>query len=98
VEIVSYRVRGIGLVPTVDMPRFQRSGATLEQALREIRRVRFDGVELDCPVYQRETIDVGAMIAGPAILDQFDATTVLCPGQLARVDEYKNLIATIGGT
>jgi N-methylhydantoinase A len=51
-----------------------------------------------CPVYQREQIDVGATIAGPAILDQFDATTVLCPGQVARVDEYKNLIVKMKGT
>ena len=92
VEIVSYRVRGLGLVPAVEMPRFKASGAPLDQALREKRRVRFDGVEMDCPVYQRERIDVGATVAGPAIFDQFDATTVLCPGQVARVDEYKNLI------
>jgi N-methylhydantoinase A len=94
VEIVSYRVRGVGLVPAVEMPRFAPTGAALAAALRETRRVRFDGAELDCPVYQREKIDVGATVAGPAILDQFDATTVLCPGQVARVDEYKNLIVT----
>jgi N-methylhydantoinase A len=92
VEIVSYRVRGIGLVPAVEMPRFAPTGASLDAARRETRRVRFEGVETDCPVYQREKIDVGTTVAGPAILDQFDATTVLCPGQVALVDEYKNLI------
>jgi N-methylhydantoinase A len=97
VEIVSYRVRGVGLVPPVEMPRFKPSGASLDDALRERRRVRFGGVEMECPVYQRETIDVGATITGPAILDQFDCTTVLCPGQLARVDEYKNLIVRTDG-
>jgi N-methylhydantoinase A len=92
VEIVSYRVRGVGLVPAVSLPRFARTGVPLAAALRERRRVRFDGAEVDCPVYQREQVDVGATIPGPAILDQFDATTVLYPGQLAAVDEYKNLI------
>ena len=29
VEIVSYRVRGIGLVPPVEMPKFERAGTTL---------------------------------------------------------------------
>jgi len=96
VEIVSYRVRGIGLVPAVEMPRFAPSGAPLASALREHRRVRFDGVDLDCPIYQREKIDVGTTVAGPAILDQFDCTTVLCPGQTARVDDYKNLIVRMG--
>jgi len=94
VEIVSYRVRGIGLVPPVEMPKFKPVGTTLADAQRETRRVRFDGREVDCPVYQRERLDVGLMVAGPAILDQFDCTTVICPGQTARVDEWKNLIVT----
>jgi N-methylhydantoinase A len=94
VEIVSYRVRGTGLVPPVEMPRFQPAATTLADALRETRRVRFDGNEVDCPVYQRERLDAGSALAGPAILDQFDCTTVICPGQVARVDEWKNLIVT----
>ena len=94
VEIVSFRVRGIGLVAPVEMPKFKPAGTTLGDARRELRRVRFDGRELDCPVYQRERLDVGLTVAGPAVLDQFDCTTVICPGQTARVDEWKNLIVT----
>jgi N-methylhydantoinase A len=96
VEIVSYRVRGIGKVPPVEMPRFARAGTSLADALRETRRVRFDGETIDCPVYQREKLDVGLRVAGPAVLDQLDCTTVICPGQVARVDEWKNLIVTEG--
>jgi N-methylhydantoinase A len=92
VEIVSYRVCGIGLLPPVAMPKFEPAGGTLADARRELRRVRFDGEERECPVYQRERLDVGLQVAGPAILDQFDSTTVICPGQVARVDEWKNLI------
>jgi N-methylhydantoinase A len=94
VEIVSYRVRGIGVVPPVSMPTFAPQGRKLSDALRETRRVRFDGATVDCPVYQREKLDVGLTLRGPAILDQFDCTTVLCAGQVARVDEWKNLIVT----
>jgi N-methylhydantoinase A len=96
VEIVSYRVRGVGRVPPVAMPRFERAGATLADALRETRRARFDGKTIDCPVYQRERLDVGLSVPGPAILDQFDCTTVIYPGQVAWVDEWKNLIVTEG--
>jgi N-methylhydantoinase A len=92
VEIVSYRVRGVGLVPPVEMPKFKHAGTPLADARREVRRVRFDGQELGCPVYQRERLDVGIELTGPAILEQFDCTTVICPGQVARVDEWKNLI------
>jgi N-methylhydantoinase A len=56
--------------------------------------MRFDGASFACPVYQRERVDVGMAIAGPAVLDQFDCTTVVCPGQTARVDAWKNLMIT----
>jgi len=94
VEVVSYRVRGIGLVPPVAMPKFAPQGLELSEALRETRPVRFDGATVSCPVYQREKLDVGVVLRGPAILDQFDCTTVICAGQVARVDEWKNLIVT----
>src|SRR5437899_6604755 len=37
--IVSYRVRGTGLVPPVQMPKFKRAGTTLADAQRTHRRV-----------------------------------------------------------
>jgi N-methylhydantoinase A len=94
VEVVSYRVRGIGRVPAVSMPKFQPEGRKLAEALREMRQARFDGKAVTCPIYQREKLDVGLILRGPAILDQFDCTTVVCAGQVARVDEWKNLIVT----
>jgi N-methylhydantoinase A len=97
VEIVSYRVRGIGKVPPVEMPRFGRAGTSLADAQRATRRARFDGQTIDCPVYWRDKLDVGLRFAGPAVLDQLDCTTVICPCQVARVDEWKNLIVTQEG-
>ncbi len=97
VEVVSYRARGIGRVPHVSAPTFVPRGGTLADALRETREVRFDGKTVACPVYQREKLDVGLTLRGPAILDQFDCTTVICAGQVARVDEWKNLIVTQEG-
>jgi N-methylhydantoinase A len=94
VEVVSYRVRGLGLVPPVALPKFKPTGATLADALRDTRHARFDGRDVKCPVYQRERLDVGLTLQGPAILDQFDCTTVIYGGQTARVDEWKNLIVT----
>jgi N-methylhydantoinase A len=76
------------------MPRLTPTGTTPADALRETRRVRFDGADRDWPVYQRERLDVGARIAGPAVLEQLDCTTVICPGQAAWVDEWGNLIVT----
>jgi N-methylhydantoinase A len=94
VEVVSYRVRGVGIVPAVAMPKFKPQGHLLSEALIETRQARFDGTAVSCPVYQREKLDVGLTLRGPAILDQFDCTTAICAGQVARVDEWKNLIVT----
>jgi N-methylhydantoinase A len=94
VEIVSYRVRGVGLVPAVELPKFERTGAALKDARRGTRRTRFDGAQFDCPIYEREQLDVGSTFAGPAILEQLDCTTVVRPGQTARVDKSKSLIVT----
>jgi len=94
VEVVSYRVRGIGVVPAVSIPKFKPEGRSLADALIETREVRFDGNVVSCPVYQREKLDAGLTLQGPAVLDQFDCTTVICSGQIARVDEWKNLIVT----
>ncbi len=94
VEVVSYRLSGIGLVPAPPMRKHKPAGAKLEDALRGHRQVRFDGENVACPVYQRERLDVGLALPGPAILDQFDCTTVVWPGQSARVDEWKNIVIT----
>ena len=45
-----------------------------------------------CSGQARETFNEGLHL--PAVLDQFDCTTVICPGQSVRVDEWKNLIVT----
>src|SRR4029077_11744502 len=78
VDAVAYRVRGVGIVPPVAMPKFKPEGRSLADALIETRDVRFDGATVPCPVYQREKLDVGLTLRGPAILDQFDCTTVIC--------------------
>jgi N-methylhydantoinase A len=97
VEIVSYRLRGVGRVAPVKLPRFAAKGTPLSAALRTRRPARFDGRTLECPVYQRERLDVGAAFDGPAIVDQLDATTVIPPGHGALVDEFRNILITRGG-
>jgi N-methylhydantoinase A len=43
------------------------------------------------PVYHRDQIDAGQAVQGPAIVHQLDTTTVVLPGQRARVDERGSL-------
>src|SRR5260370_843667 len=96
VEVISYRLCGIGMVSAPPIRKYNPAGAKLSDALREHRQVRFDGKSLACPVYQRDRLDVGLALRGPAILDPVDCTTVVYPGQTAQVDEWKNIIITEG--
>ena len=50
------------------------------------------GAAVEAAVYERDRLDIGALIAGPAIVEQFDATTVIAPGWAGRVDRYRNLM------
>jgi N-methylhydantoinase A len=50
-----------------------------------------DGAWHRAKVWQRERLPRGARIAGPAILNQADATTVIEPGSEAVVDDLGNL-------
>jgi N-methylhydantoinase A len=96
VEIVSYRVRGVGRVPQVKLPKYRSQGHTLNDAFREMRQACFGGVTIPCPVYWRDLLDVGVAFEGPAIVEQLDATTVIPPGHSARVDEFKNILIHTG--
>ncbi len=97
VEIVSWRVQSTGLVPPVSLSRYAPEGRALSDALRERRPVRLAGRTYDCPVYDRARLDVGLAIDGPAVIEQYDCTTVLEPGQRATVDEWKSLVVTTRG-
>jgi N-methylhydantoinase A len=95
VEIVSYRLRGVGLVPQVKLSAHKPTGRKLDDALIEMRGARFNGETVDCPVYRRDLIDVGASFEGPAIVEQLDATTVIPIGRHVRVDNFKNMLVNI---
>jgi N-methylhydantoinase A len=62
-----------------------------EAAIVSRRPLFADGAWHDVPVYQREMLPLGAVFAGPAVVQQVDATTIIEPGWTARVDEIGNL-------
>jgi len=49
---------------------------------------------MEATLYERARLDIGATVAGAAIVEQFDATTLIPPPWSARVDGYGNLILT----
>ena len=50
----------------------------------------------DAPVYERDLLRPGNQIAGPAVIAQFDSTTLVLAGQVASVDQFFNLVIIEG--
>ncbi len=93
IRIVTLRVAAIGRRPAFDFSVFAPSpSASLAKARRGSRPVWFDGGWRETDIWARLDLPAGAMIAGPAILEQPDATTVLEPGFAGRIDSAGNLI------
>jgi N-methylhydantoinase A len=57
--------------------------------------VLFDGKELSTAIRSRDTLQPGKKYAGPAIVTEYSATTVVPPGNCFHVDPAANLIVTI---
>ncbi|HEU5273593.1 MAG TPA: hydantoinase/oxoprolinase family protein [Xanthobacteraceae bacterium] len=93
VEVVSYRLRLRVPVPKY-APREELAPAVPREAAPKGRRtIHLDAASAcEATLYERDGLDVGAAIEGPAIVEQFDATTVIPPGWRAEVDARRNLI------
>ncbi len=72
-----------------------RKASTAEAVVGQ-RPLFADSVWHEAKVFQREMLPIGAEIAGPAVIQQADATTIIEPGWAARVDGIGNLRIVAG--
>jgi N-methylhydantoinase A len=93
VRLVSLRTAAIGRRPPFDISVFAPApDNSLEQASRGTRPVWFADGWRDTAIWSRRDLPVDAVIEGPAILEQSDATIVIEPGLKGRVDPLGNII------
>jgi len=97
-DLVSLRVTVLG---TMKKPPKHSVEAGSEQpekaALRVVKPVYFrSGGWADTPVYKRDLLLSGNVVAGPALIEEHASTTVVQPGDELRVDELGNLQISIG--
>ena len=64
---------------------------------KAVRRVHFGTAWHDTAVHDRLSLPVGAVIEGPAILEQPDTTVLIEPGLQGRVDELGNTLLESAG-
>jgi N-methylhydantoinase A/oxoprolinase/acetone carboxylase beta subunit len=102
VEIPNVRVRGIGLQPELAAPEIERGEESADDALRHEGEAwfRVDGrlEQLATRYYDRAALRAGNRLAGPAIVNQYDTTTVVPPGIDAHVDRFGNIIIEVGAS
>jgi N-methylhydantoinase A len=100
VEMVSYRLRVRVAVPKyVPVPAATVTpGSAPAGAVKGTRTVWFDAASgTETALYERDRLPPGTWLAGPAIVEQFDSTTVVPAGWRAAVDADYNLILTREG-
>ncbi|MCC9076915.1 hydantoinase/oxoprolinase family protein [Litorilinea aerophila] len=92
VETVNLRVRASSPGASAVLPALPDAGPDATAARLPERPVWFDPWEpTPTPCYDRERLQPGNRLAGPAIVHQFDTTIVITPGWQARVDAYRNI-------
>jgi N-methylhydantoinase A len=92
VEIVNLRLTAIGGLSKPVITEESPGGKDPKEAVKAKRRVYMDGKTIEVFIYERKKLKCGNEIEAPAVIEQFDSTTVLFPGYRAFVDKYRNLV------
>ena len=103
IEVPNVRVRGIGLMPPLETPEIEHGDESPEAALRSRGRAPGSASAASFARSRPATTSVTALragnrIEGPAIVNQYDSTTVIPPGIAAHVDRYGNIVIEVGAS
>jgi N-methylhydantoinase A len=97
-QIVNFRIRGVGMVPKLQLLKAPVGNGNPQRALKKVREAYFPeaGGFVETPVYDRGSLENGDKIEGPAIIEEPDSTTICPPGYWIKVDPFLSLL--ISGT
>jgi N-methylhydantoinase A len=99
VELVNVKLIAVGIVEKPKLKEKPLHGKKpAEKAVIAKRKVFFEQNNdyIETPVYRRERLKAGNVINGPAVIEQYDATTVVYPDWIASVDRFGNIVLSIG--
>ncbi|MFY9212376.1 MAG: hydantoinase/oxoprolinase family protein [Aestuariivita sp.] len=92
-RVMNLRSAVIGRRPKFDLSALApQEGGSIEASLKSHRAVHFADKWHDTAIYDRLSLPVGAVIQGPAILEQLDTTILIEPDLKGTVDTYGNII------
>ena len=98
IEGVNWRLTATGPHPDVRAIKWWSALASPKKALKGTRKAYLPetGAFIKMPVYDRYQLVVGSEIDGPAIVEERESTLVINGPGKARIDEFGNIILTIG--
>lgn len=91
-RVMNLRTAVIGRRPKFDLATLAPEGGSIDAAHKGTRQVHFPDGWQQTAIYERLALPVGAVIEGPAILEQPDTTVLVEPGLRATVDRFGNTI------
>jgi N-methylhydantoinase B len=95
VEWVNLRVTGIGPITRPEPVPLAAGDPNPERARTGTRAVVFDdGRRVNTGIYRRDELAPGALVLGPAVVEEYGSTVPVHPGFAARVDPVGNLVIT----
>lgn len=94
VIVVTLRVVARGEPALDEPPTDWDQGTAAEESTRTIG---VDGEMVEARVVSRAGLKTGDRVEGPALVEQPDTTTLLAPGDVARVDDHHNLVVHFDG-
>jgi N-methylhydantoinase A len=92
VEIVSTKVRSIGIVEKFKNPRRSSSLRDAWAKPHSTGLAYFDGIKQSAGIYRREELGAGMKLRTPCIVTEYSATTVISSSAQASIDGYGNLM------
>ena len=98
-RVLNLRLAVIGRRPKLDLMLLApEPGKTIELASRGRRPVYVEGKWVEAPIYARLDLPPGAVIPGPAVLEQPDTTIFIDPDLEGSVDRFGNVVLARKGT
>ena len=94
VEILTLRLKATTPNAPFALPQVAKGDADPKPALKRRRTCRFNGRDVDTPIYDGEKVLAGNVISGPAIIEETTTTVVIPEAYVCSVDKYKNYILT----
>jgi N-methylhydantoinase A len=94
VEALNWRVIVAGPRPTIRVLHADQQPTPAATTRKGERPAYFPEASgyLDCPVYDRYQLAPGAVLSGPAIVEERESTVVVGPGARMEVDTYQNAV------